>query len=716
MSVFERYAPFIQEYIYKNRWEELREVQVAAADVIFHSDDHLLLAAQTAAGKTEAAFFPAVSDLYENPCPSVGILYISPLKALINDQFVRLEEVLAYGGIPLTKWHADASIAQKKRLLRQPQGILQTTPESLEAMLARGKEEVQTLFSHLRYVIIDEVHYFMEEERGAQLLCILQRIQRLTGNEPRRIGLSATLASYEDGKRWLEKGTRRLCQAPTLTGEKRKLRLWMGHYDLGQKGCLSAFYQDLYRCVAGKKAIIFSNTRQDVEDTIAHLRQIEKREKSGTQFLAHHGNVSASLREYAENLIKKGDTPVVIGATVTLELGIDLGELERIVQIGPPYSVSSFVQKLGRSGRRGNPSEMWFLMPERKRKESGEFYRQIDWNLLAGIATVQLYLEEKWIEPSWQPKLPYSLLYHQTMCYLLSVGEAKPSRLAAEVLTLPPFSGVSQEDYKILLRHLLAIDHLERTEGGGLSLGLAGERTANSYDFVAVFENPEEYTVRAGQEEIGAIQKLYLQGERFALGGDTWEVIEADKKGKTIYVKKAPGLSASQWTSEGSGAVDTKIMKKIQEVLTGNREYAYLSQKGAQRLVQMRILFRHSMEGQNIISLGQGQAVVFPWLGSRAFTTLFYALDARGYDCNMYYAGQFPICMEIRTDCSLSRLRDTLWEIQAGLWDTADFVLKRDISMSGKFQDFIPQSLKKKQYLADCLDKEDLLRNLKIEE
>ena len=202
-SVFNRFAPFIRDYIYSHKWEELHEIQVAAANIIFDTEYNLLLTSGTASGKTEAAFLPVLTQLWENPSGSVGVLYVSPLKALINDQFERLEELLEEADIPVTKWHGDASPSKKKHLLQTPRGVRQTTPESLESLLIRNSAGINRLFSDLRFVIIDEVHYFMDGDRGLQLLSILERLQRIIGYEPRRIGLSATLGDPTNAEKWL---------------------------------------------------------------------------------------------------------------------------------------------------------------------------------------------------------------------------------------------------------------------------------------------------------------------------------------------------------------------------------------------------------------------------------------------------------------------------------------------------------------------------------
>ena len=193
MNPFDRYAPFIQDFIYRNGWESLRAIQVAAADAIFNTDDHVLLTASTASGKTEAAFFPILTLFSEDPPRSVGAIYIGPLKALINAQFSRLNELCAEAEIPVWHWHGDVSQSHKNKMLKHPSGILQITPESLEALLLHKHAAIARLFGDLRFVVIDEVHSLLRGERGGQTLCLIEHLSRLAGVQPRRIGLSATI-------------------------------------------------------------------------------------------------------------------------------------------------------------------------------------------------------------------------------------------------------------------------------------------------------------------------------------------------------------------------------------------------------------------------------------------------------------------------------------------------------------------------------------------
>ena len=230
MDVFDRYAPFVQDFIYEHGWESLRGVQVAAAEAIFNTDENVLLTASTASGKTEAAFFPILTEFWENPPSTVGAIYIGPLKALINDQFLRLDDLCAEAGINVWRWHGDVSPSHKNRMLKHPSGILQITPESLEALLLHKHAAIASLFGDLRYVVIDEVHSLLRGDRGGQCLACIERLSRLAGVKPRRIGLSATIGDPEATGRYLSAGTGRGCVIPRVEATGQRWRISMEHY------------------------------------------------------------------------------------------------------------------------------------------------------------------------------------------------------------------------------------------------------------------------------------------------------------------------------------------------------------------------------------------------------------------------------------------------------------------------------------------------------
>ncbi|GMA15888.1 DEAD/DEAH box helicase [Deinococcus metallilatus] len=628
---FARLAPFIQEYIWRQGWTEIRAVQGEACSALLDSDDHVLIASGTASGKTEAAFLPILTSLHEDPPASIGVLYIGPLKALINDQFYRLDGLLEESGIPVGAWHGDVSSSRKKQTVEQARGVLQITPESLEGLFLRRGTILNRLFHDLRFVVIDEVHAFMGDERGRQVLCLLERLERVTRVPPRRVGLSATLGDLGLAQAWLAGTTRRAVRVVNDAGARRRLHLALEHFPLHEAEGDQNFspldeapdlYRHLYERTLGRKTLVFRNSRQGVEDTVVALRGLAETRGTPDIYHVHHGSVAAAYREDAERAMREEGRPACTVATVTLELGIDLGQLERVLQVDPPPSVSSFVQRLGRTGRRGGPGEMVFYTLERGHSDKDPPHRRLPWTLLQAIATVQLYLEERWVEPTGQPRLPFSLLVHQTLGALGQYEELAPRDLAARVLTLSPFRHVTQEQYRALLHHLLTSDHLQRTDEGGLILGLAGERLVNDWHFFAVFPDVPEYAVFNGASEIGTVGSAPEVGSVISLIGRAWRVMDVDGERRHVFVRRERGRNTTAW-SGGGGEVHDRVVQRMREVLASGDDYAYLQPVARSRLEEARHLARTSGLLDGLVhDLSEGSVLFLPWRGTRVHGTV----------------------------------------------------------------------------------------------
>lgn len=708
MNAFDRLAPFIKDYIYKNKWDELREIQVAACDVILNSDDNLLLASGTASGKTEAAFLPILTDLFDSPSKTIGVLYISPLKSLINDQFYRLEELLKEVDIPVTKWHGDVSADKKKKILDKPQGILQITPESLESMLLNRKGEILQLFSDLRFIIIDEVHYFMGNDRGIQLLSILERITRLTSNIPRRIGLSATLGDYTCATEWLNAGTTRKCYVPSIRTNKRVLRLAVEYFIIEKDDEVETdetegdYYQYIYKRTLGKKCIIFANSREQVEHTVAVLKHIAKKKHSTDVYRIHHGNISAGYREDTEREMKESDQPIVTSATITLELGVDIGTLDRIVQLQSPFTVSSFVQRLGRCGRRGKPAEMFFVFAK-ERDLYEDLMENINWQFIKCVAIIQLYIREQWIEPNYVQKCPFSLLYHQTMSYIASMGEVSAAGLAQYILTLFPFQYVTQDDYKDLLKFLLDIEHLEKSERGGLIIGINGEKIVSHYDFYSVFMTPQEYSVKWESKTIGTVDTLFSVGDQFELAGMAWEVRDISQKSHIIFVDSISGISKISWKPNPFGNMETKVVQEMYNILISEEQFPYLTEKASEKLNEFRqIIKKGNIHIQKIVEVERkGQFRIFPWIGTKGLRGFSLALKSRGIDNRINYYG---IWLEVKFEGTIYELENIVKKIINTSIDKQHIELEDYMEMSGKYNKYLPKHLLQKQYLIDNVD------------
>lgn len=733
MSVFDRYAPFIQDFIYRNNWESLRGIQVAAGDAIFNTDQNVLLTASTASGKTEAAFFPILTLFSEDMPTSVGAIYIGPLKALINDQFMRLNDLCAEAGIPVWHWHGDVAQSHKNKLLKNPSGILQITPESLEALLMHKHSYVARLFGDLRFIVIDEVHSLMRGDRGGQTLCLIERLSRLAGVNPRRIGLSATIGDPQKTGEFLSAGSGRGCIIPQIEAKGARWRLSMEHFFVqGPQSSDDKEVEDalpvldtatdiapanadpgmgyIFEHTRHKKCLIFVNSREECEAVTTTLRQYCETRHEEDRFLIHHGNLSASYRETAETVMKDDEQYKTTVTTATLELGIDIGRLERAFQIDAPFTVSSFLQRMGRTGRRELPPEMWFVMREEMPEARAMLPSTIPWKLLQGIALVQLYLEEKWVEPPKLDRLPFSLVYHQTMCTLASCGEMTPAELAKRILSLSYFYRISQDDYKVLLRHLIEIDHVQRTDEGGLIVGLAGERQTNSFKFYAVFQENEEYTVRCGSQELGTIVLPPPAGEKIALAGHVWIVEEVDHKRHLVYCEQVKG-KVPAYFGQCPGDINTKVLERMRQVLTENKSYPYLMKNAVARLTQARHTAANSgVASEPLINLGGEMFCLFPWLGTYAFLTMERFLKLKcapllgisGLDSSRPYFIQFK--MKATKEEFFAVLKQ---EIQKE-FSPMELVYPGEVPLFEKYDEFLPPELVKKGFAYGILNIEEL--------
>ncbi len=754
-DVFSRFAPFLQDYIYSRGWTELREVQVKAAEVLFETGSNLLLTSATASGKTEAAFFPVISRLSEEEPASFGALYVAPLKSLINDQFARLDEVLTLSGIPVFHWHGDVAASHKNKALRDPRGILQITPESLESMLMNRSNDIVRLFGDLRYIILDEVHTLTGSDRGNQMLCQLCRLSRLIGRDPVRIGLSATVGDAAKAAEWLGAGSSRPTEVVGGGDTRTSWRLGMEHFYIqndapDQTDPTSRFtagseagdaptgdapngeipsgepagepyvpldpgFEYIYDCSRDKKCLIFSNSREETEYLTATLRQIADRRGDPDVFQIHHGNLSASIREEAELKLKDDDLRTVTCATVTLELGIDIGRLERILQLDAPTSVSSLLQRLGRSGRRGEPPEMMMVFREENPLPNTPLPQLMPWGLLRAIAIVQLYLEERFIEPPSVKRLPFSLLFQQTLSILAASGELTPKALAERVLSLPPFLCVTPEDYKTLLVSMLKNDFLEMTEEKGLIVGLRGERLVNSFKFYAIFKDSEDYTVRSGSDEIGTITTPPPVGDRFALAGRVWEVEELDVARKLIYVKEVRGKMEISWPGD-YGEIHTKILERMKKVLEEDTVYPYLKKNARHRLdVARRIARNTGMLTRTPVHLGGYTWCLFPWLGTRSFRTLRKFIVRNGGRFKLHsmeYEGCCYMTFKMERGDGRELMTWLAKQAEHGI-DPETLVGENEGPVFGKYDDFIPAELLRRAYMADHLNPGEAAKRVK---
>ena len=730
LDTFYKLAPFIREYVYREKWERLREVQTRAIDAILDGPNHVLICSATASGKTEAALLPIITLLDYDPPSTIGALYIGPLKALINDQFLRISGLLEDSDIPVQSWHGDVAQSKKQRFLKHARGILQITPESLEAMLMNRHHELERLFGDLRYVIIDEVHAFIDSDRGRQVMCQLERLSRVQPAPVRRIGLSATLGEPEIARTWL-RGKPYLDATTIQVSEDSIIELALEYFlfpddseeesaagvtpendrddPLGAVEALAVDKDQYFRHLHSitqrvPKTLIFANSREAIETIGLNLRRVSELEGLPSFYHVHHGNISAPLREAAEEAMKEEDRPACVAATVTLELGIDLGQLDQVLQVDSTHSVSSFVQRLGRSGRRENePSRMFFYCTEQQ-SDARHFGNEIPWNLLQAIAIVQLYLEEKWIESPAISRLPLSLLYHQTMSIIYSHTELSPPNLAERVLTLSPFEHVSTDQFRQLLRHLLEIEHLQQTETDDLFIGIGAERIVNNYRFYAVFASEKEYRVRDKSREIGTIQAPPEVDSTILLAGYVWRVLSVDRERRVIEVERAKGEKRQRWRGNGI-EIHTRILQKMREILFANEDFIYVHDRAQKRLaIARQATQRSDLAASSILPLADNRFLLFPWSGTRPFNTLVHMLDHGGLKVVYSYE---PYYLEVHAKCdTVNDLKRQLVQLCQNPPSVVELSKQVDnhALMSNKYDRYIPVSLLREAYSLDYLD------------
>ncbi len=459
---------------------------------------------------------------------------------------------------------------------------------------------------------------------------------------------------------------------------------------------------------------MFVNSREEAEGVCTMLRQYCEAQNEPDRFLIHHGNLSASYRESAEEAMRDEEVALTTITTATLELGIDIGRLERAFQIDAPFTVSSFLQRMGRTGRRDLPPEMHFVMREEQPEPRSMLPETVPWKLLQGIALVQLYREERWVEPPQLDRLPYSLLYHQVMATLASCGELMPAELAGRVLTLSYFHRVSTDDLRCLLHHLLATDQIEQTERGGLIVGITGERTTNSFKFYAVFQENEEYTVRCESSELGTIVNPPPAGERIAIAGHCWIVEEVDHKRRLVYCTQVKGRVPAYF-GDCPGDINTHVLERMRRVLIEQESYPYLMTNARARLLQARHVAQNGgITERPLINLGGDTWALFPWLGSYAFLALerllkikcAKELGLKGLDPSRPYFLQFRMSADEETFYQVCA------EAAESDFEPIELVYPGEVPYFNKYDEFLPEELVRKGFAEGVLDIEGMRKRV----
>lgn len=701
----------IQEAIWKQQWEELRPLQVEAIEEVSSTDNHLILAAATASGKTEAAFLPILSQLAAAPPQSIGAIYVSPLKALINDQFCRLEALCEYADIPVHRWHGDVPASAKKHLLDNPRGVLLITPESLESQFINRGRHLPRLYSQLKFIVIDELHAFLDVVRGVHLESLLARLQIAAGVAPRKLGLSATIGDFLPAQRFLCADAPNTVTVIKDRGPGKELRIRLQAFiappDAGETEEVSggvaqgldAVAQDVALRFRGETNLLFCNSRRQTEMLADKLRQTAVRERwPRDPFVLHHGSISKELREEAEHDLKSG-LPLTAICTSSLEMGIDIGSVKAVGQVGPTWRVSSLVQRLGRSGRKDGEAQILRLYTlDEQITEKSSLTEKLYPELIRAIAIVELLLG-KWLEPPSVNRFDFSTCIHQVLSVLRQSGGTKAARLFEVLCERGAFRHISSRQFMTLLKGLGEKRLIQQMETGRLILAPDGERIVESRDFYAAFAASVEYRVEFNGQNIGTLSENCVPetGEFLLLAGRRWQVAAVDVLAKLILV-----VPANKWRKPrfegGGGDLHSVIAAKMKEALEGDAGYRYLSPTASAMLAAARQAFQAVGLADDNFLTQEGSIVWFPWAGSKTLRTLelFAKADGLKVDCgylSLRYIG-----------VSAENFRSHAARIASGKIAPSDLVQFIGDFNRDRFDEYVAPELLESAYTSEMLD------------
>lgn len=600
----------IRKYIREKRWATLHPIQTAAIRRISTTNNHYILASGTASGKTEAAFLPILSQVdFEER--GVQVLYISPLVALINDQFKRVEDLCENLDVTITKWHGEAKQSLKKRLIQQPSGIVLITPESLEAMFVNKPYQIKDLFSNLKFVVIDEIHAFIGSDRGIQLKSILSRLQKINLKSFRVIGLSATIGDYNEAKKFTGDASN---TKVLLDKTVRPVNVAFKFFENQGADLPLDLLKDLYIKTKDHKVLIFPNSRGRVEEVAVKLKKISNQVNGHPNYFSHHSSVNKEVREYIEFFAKTNEYQnFCIACTSTLELGIDIGTVDQVVQIDATHSVASLAQRLGRSGRKEGEKGNLFLYATNK------------WSLLQSLACWQLH-EISLIEAPTITYQPYDILAHQALSIAKGHSGILIKNLIGELKTNAAFEAITTEAIKEIIQYLIKNDWLEQLQHEVI-IGIEGEKIVNQRDFYSVFSTQETLKFIHSGRTIGELppSPQIKEGENVLLAARIWKITHIDFNAKKVIIISAKDGKKPMFFGS-SGEVATLIRQKMFSILLDKTVYNYLDSESQEEILNMRNNFSifniENQERQRPLLIKMTELEFFTFAGTRVNNTI----------------------------------------------------------------------------------------------
>jgi ATP-dependent Lhr-like helicase len=646
---FDRLALPLQRWLWEQGWSGLREAQAVALPVLLDGEQDMVIAATTASGKTEAAFLPLLTRLWNADRKGL-VLYVAPMKALINDQHERLSLICERLELPVTPWHGDVGETLRKRFFADPRGVVLITPESLESLLFRRGTELNTLFAGLDAIVVDELHAFIGNERGRQLQSLLCRLEAIIGRRVRRVGLSATLGDMGLAAEFLRPGSGGSVAVIVSTAETKppaiefKAVLVQPVTEVSVNAAHKAIAAELFERLRDANYLIFPNTTGLVEEYADSLRLLSDAARVPLSFFPHHGRLGKSERGNTEAELKRGDRPISAICTTTLEMGIDIGAIRGVVQIGAPDTVASLYQRIGRAGRRGGEAaRLWQYCVAEEPSANMGCAAGLHPDLVQALAIVQLYLA-KWYEPPRAGALHYSTLVQQILALIGERHGVSAADVYRALCLNGPFDNVSEADFIELLRALAGHDLIMQDACKLLLHGPLGEKRVNHFTFFAAFPDTQEYRLLHAGKELGTLPlKLNHQvGSVVIFAGRRWQMVEIDHDKRRVELVPAAVGQRPRTRGEGSPVHD-RVRTEMRAVLAGLDEPVWLDESSRDVLRVARRQYR-DLKLADCIQVTEGKSVyLFLWRGDAIQNGLVTLLQHHGLE-----AENWGICVVVK--------------------------------------------------------------------
>ena len=715
----------LQNLIRDKGWTSgLTAIQEKAIPVLLNGED-CIIEAPTAGGKTEAVLFPTFTNAAKGKTDSIQVLYLAPLRALLNDIETRAEEYASACGLHSFKWHGDVNQKDKVEAIQEPPQVLLTTPESLEAILLRKSEWVR-LFHNLQTIIIDEAHNFASSDRGSHIASLLERIEDKINKKPQRIALSATIGNPDEMLEWLAGRNREPGKRISIRSAKDKPKDYQVRYFYKDGGNgeevtpdhLRLF--DLYDSLQQKKSLVFSPSRKKAEASASAINLINEHRPNSlpVKIRTHHSSVSKFYREYAEERIKiKNDIDSGLNgiiSTSTLELGIDVGELDQVIQMDALSSSSAFLQRVGRTGRRTGKTQVF----------RGLTVKEDDLLLLAAIVNLGLKGQS---EDILFPGKSFHILAHQVICLSLQEYGIHKGKAWNILSGAHCFRKVEYKDYEHLIAYMLHHDFF-RDVDGDLVVGEETEKFFLGHNWkklFAVFESGPLYDVISNRNQVGTLDEAFVEAQEapfyFILGGIEWEAYKVDDKKRQVFARKTSAGDAPRWQTFPGKEVPLLTAREVGEMVTSDHIPEFLDEGAKDCFESLQLQYKHlDWKSDQWLFVEEGNAVkIWTFAGERINRTLAKLIEAHDFGkASVNYMNVQIKPSRKGEKLNLDELYDFITGLERQNISNYNKILERSLRSVPftKFTRCLPDNLLKKILVERSLDLERLIAYLKVKE